>query len=136
MKDQEFSDRVDAILASGMKGHDSHRALDQLWMEYAADLGGPVAAATAKWFAHIEGDHDPKKPYPVGRLFHARPHLNRNLNIFGKILGFAAIITLLSSTVFGFSTHLFFESFSFYDIGIIELVLSVCVYKISALFSK
>jgi hypothetical protein len=66
MTDLEFAQGVDEILASGMTGHDSHRALDHLWMRYADEKGGPLATASKKWMNSIEGDHLSENPYPLG----------------------------------------------------------------------
>lgn len=68
MTDEQFAQGVDAILASGAVQHASHRALDMLWTRYALEHGGPIAEATRKWMAAIEGDHTPGKPYPLPPL--------------------------------------------------------------------
>lgn len=65
MTPAEFSAGVDRILASGVRGHEAHRALDELWTVYARDLGGPVAEATERWMRAIEGGHDVRRPYPA-----------------------------------------------------------------------
>lgn len=67
MTDEEFALGVDAILLTGFRGHVSHRALDIWWTRYAVERGGALEAATRKWMAAIEGDHDPGNPYPLGR---------------------------------------------------------------------
>lgn len=70
MTDEEFAAGVDQIIAENPeKSHAAHRALDLLWTRYTQELpsGHPLRTATAKWMAHIEGDHDPKKPYPLPR---------------------------------------------------------------------
>lgn len=68
MTDEEFAAGVDQILASGAVGHASHRALDMLWTRYAAEKGGPLAEATRKWMAAVEGDHTEANPYPLRGL--------------------------------------------------------------------
>ena len=68
MTNEEFAVGVDAILLTGIKGHAAHRALDLLWTRYTQELeeGHPLRDATAKWMRHIEGDHNPANPYPLG----------------------------------------------------------------------
>lgn len=66
MTDEEFALGVEAILLTRVQGHAVHRALDLWWARYAAERGGPLAEATAKWMAHIHGDHDGGL-YPLGR---------------------------------------------------------------------
>jgi hypothetical protein len=66
MTDEEFAIGVDAILLTGTTGHASHRALDLWWTRYAIERGGPIAEATKRWMAAIEGHHAPDRPYPLG----------------------------------------------------------------------
>lgn len=69
MTDEQFAEGVDRILAVARpKTHSAHRALDILWTRYAMERGGPVAEATRKWMAYIEGDHADDKPYPLPRV--------------------------------------------------------------------
>lgn len=68
MTEEEFAAGIDAILLTGGRDHQTHRALDLWWTRYAMELphDSLVRAATAKWIAAIEGDHTPGKPYPLG----------------------------------------------------------------------
>lgn len=69
MTEEEFAAGIDAILLTGGRDHQTHRALDLWWTRYAMELphDSLVRAATVKWIAAIEGDHTPGKPYPLGR---------------------------------------------------------------------
>jgi hypothetical protein len=66
MTPEEFASGVDALLASGLRGHAAHRALDLLWTDYALAQGGPLAEATHKWMNAIEGQHVEGQAYPLG----------------------------------------------------------------------
>lgn len=69
MTEEEFAAGIDAILLTGGRDHQTHRALDLWWTRYAMELphDSLVRAATIKWMAAIEGHHTPGKPYPLGR---------------------------------------------------------------------
>jgi 7-carboxy-7-deazaguanine synthase len=68
MTDEEFAAGVDLDRRSTSEAvHSAHRALDLLWTQYTQELpeGHPLRTATAKWMAHIEGDHVEGQTYPL-----------------------------------------------------------------------